>query len=125
MSTDNYQQGVLKQLAKGRRQWIEQGTRQLQQIMQQAQQNVELLQQLQESQQQLQISRQQFQQHLQKCQDTQPHHEQRCRSCFDTTCNISSFIHLSKNLSIYLSIDITEMTTSKHYKDIDSVKGSK
>ena len=90
MSTDNYQQGVLKQLAKGRRQWIEQGTRQLQQIAQQAQQNVELLQQLQECQQQ-------FQQHLQKCQNTihtQPHHEQRCRSCFDTTCNMSSYIFL-------------------------------
>ena len=108
MSTDNYQQGVLKQLAKGRRQWLEQGTRQLQQIAWQAQQNVELLQQLQESQKQLQVSRQQlqesqqqlqisqrqFQQHLQKCQDTihiQPHHEQRCRSCFDN-CNISSCI---------------------------------
>ena len=83
MSTNNYQQRVLKQLTKGRRQWIEQGTRQLQQNVQQAQQ-------LQESQQQLQ-------QHLQICQGTfhtQPHHEQRCRSCFDTTCNMSSCIFL-------------------------------
>ena len=40
MSTDNYQQGVLKKLAKGKRQWVEQGIRQLQQITQQAQQNI-------------------------------------------------------------------------------------
>ena len=128
MSTDNYQHGILKQLAKGRRQWIELGTRQLQQITQHAQQDIEQLQQkLHDTQQQLQVSQQQFQQHLLKCHDTiltQPHQEERCRSFCDT-CNISLCIFLINNLFIFLSIDINEMTTYKEVEGIDSTKGSK